>query len=113
MKKLDTASRKSGVLRKITFHLYADGVHQQTHISKLYKHNKITGDKVVDPYMSCKNIKDIKENVLYYHKKELNSFFEEGFSFVLVSVNKRRLGTFQQILPTDLLNSVRFITDNN
>lgn len=99
----------SEISRRITYHLYKDRVHDQTHIRSLSKYNKITGERSIDPYRGCKSLKDIKEQILLSDKKNLSSFFKEGYDFVLVKIDKRGLSTFQQIFPNDLVNSIRFL----
>ncbi len=93
---------------KITFQLFKGGIHTQTHICRKYKINQITGDTVEDIFKSCKSLKDIKETLLLKEKKLLLSLFKEC-DFMLFKTNKRNLSVSQQLLKSDILNSVRFI----
>lgn len=102
-------AEKDKILRKVTYHLYKNKMHEQTSVRGIYKHNSVTGELGVDPFKSCKTYREIREVFLTKEKKELESLFNEGADFILVKINKRDLTTFQQILPQDLINSVKFI----
>ena len=101
------------IIRRMTIHLYQNQIHQQTEVVSLHKHNLVTGDLVEDPFKFCKNLKDVKEVFLTKEKKTISKLFEEGFDFILAKIDKRGLSNFQQILPHELLNSVRFIKNDN
>mgnify|MGYP003611288050 CR=1 FL=1 len=101
----------SKIARKITYHLYRDCVHEQTHISSLYKFNVVTGARNLDPYQGCKSLGDVKNQILISDRKNLSHFFKEGYDFVLAKIDKRGLCTFQQIFPNDLVNSIRFLKE--
>jgi len=102
------------IIRKITYHLYKDQVHQQTSVRGIYKHNRVTGEDGVDPFKHCKTIKSVKEVLLTSEREELTKIFKDdeySTDFVLVKINKRNLSFFQQIFPYELNNSVRFIRE--
>ena len=102
------------ILRKITFHLYKDRIHQQTQEIGIYQNNNITGEKIVDPFKTCKTLEDIRKTLITKERATLLNLFEEkiGWDFILVKVNKKGLNFFQQIFPTDLVNSIRFIKED-
>ena len=104
---------KDKIMRKITFQLYKDKKHEATHQSSLYKFNKLTGEEAIDPFKSCKTLDDVRQVLLTGKKKYLQQIFneKEKYDFVLVKINKRGLGIFQQIFPQELINSVRFIKE--
>jgi len=104
------SERKIG--RKITFQLFKDKKHDASHVSSMYKYNTKTGEKIVDPYKSCKGLDDVRQVLLVHLRKELLSFFnDEGYDFVLAKINKRGMSHFQQIFPDELVNSINFIKD--
>jgi len=103
---------KEKTLRKMTFHLYRNQIHEQTHVSSFYKYNAVTGKKVTDPFKFCKTLKEVKTIFLTSEKKRVLEFFDERFDFVLFKINKRGLSVFQQLFPHELNNSVRFILED-
>jgi len=101
--------KPSPFLRKITYHMYKNKVHEQTSTSSIYKVNPKTNEPGQDPFKDCKTLADVRKTFLEIEKEELESMFQEGCDFVLAKIDKRRLNTFQQIFPQDLVNSVKFI----
>lgn len=103
---------KDKIIRKVTYHLYKDQVHEQSHVNGVYKYNQKTLEQTgVDPFKHCKTMREVKEVFLTSERKELTSIFAEDVDFVLVKIDKRKLNYFQQILPHELNNSVRFIKE--
>jgi len=104
-------SEKEKIIRKMTYHMYKDKVHEQTSVRGIYKHNIVTGKLGVDPFKTCKTLDDVREVFIEKEKETIQGLFNEGCDFVLAKIDKRNLTTFQQILPQDIINSVRFIKE--
>jgi len=103
---------KDKIIRKMTYHLYKDQVHEQSQVRGIYKYNQVTFEESgLDPFKLCKTMADVRAVFLKAEKKELSSIFKEGADFVLVKIDKRKLSYFQQILPHELNNSVKFIKE--
>jgi len=110
---VSNAIDKDKIIRKVTYHLYKDQVHEQTQVRGVYKYNQKTCEASgIDPFKYCKTLADVKRVLLTSEKKELVSIFKEDVDFVLVKIDKRKLNYFQQIFPNELINSVQFIKED-
>jgi len=105
------STTKDKIIRKMTYLMFRDQIHEQTSTRGIYKHNIVTGKPGIDPFKACKSLSDVKEVFLTDELETLEGLFREGCDFLLVKINKRNLTTFQQIFPYELNNSVRFIRE--
>ena len=93
--------------------IFKDKKHDSTHELSIYKYNKVNGKLNIDPFASCKNLKDVRDIFLTDQKNVLLDIFKESeeYDFVLAKINKRNLGVYQQFFPQDFTASLRFIKD--